>query len=118
MTYPHPARLAGRAGFSPFTMKGDTMTTTKATHTPGPWRADGAVRVQGDGYDICRLCTIPIHKDEASALANARLIAAAPDLLEACWRAADYFHNFTEHDDEEVEIAKMLREARMKAVGQ
>ena len=57
-----------------------------STHTPGPWRHDGGlVRakayavavVTGDG--VVRFST---SLDEISA--NARLIAAAPDLLAAC----------------------------------
>ena len=61
--------------------------TTK--HTPGPWTLDDRgykyiVHKPGDGYitrDICRMdsSTMAAFAQEA----NARLIAAAPDLLEA-----------------------------------
>ena len=65
---------------------------TEAKHTPGPWIADGAERIQGTAeqhrYDIARLCPVPFHivKGDGSVIrrANARLIAAAPDLLAAC----------------------------------
>lgn len=60
-------------------------------YTPGPWK------VSKDGCDIdnvggAGVCTL--YADETSD-ANARLIAAAPDLLEACkaivahWRMND-----------------------------
>ena len=51
-------------------------------HTPGPWRVD-------DNYVLClydgrpnNICRMLGRGDETEA--NARLIAAAPDLLEAC----------------------------------
>src|ERR1700743_1995785 len=64
---------------------------TKSAHTPGPWSADGLTIYAPNGYRVCRL-TEP-HKNERGKeraegneyrAANARLIAAAPDLLAAC----------------------------------
>lgn len=61
------------------------MNTEKTGHTPGPWRT-------GDMYNTvfgpkngnpCPEIIAYIHK---GSRANARLIAAAPDLLEACER--------------------------------
>lgn len=55
----------------------------KQTHTPGPWVAHGR-NVSVEGRDIefpVAQVTDILH--EAEAFANARLIAAAPDLLEA-----------------------------------
>jgi hypothetical protein len=57
------------------------------THTPGPWR----VRGTNFGYTNCDVLGPP-HPDggdyapicRANSEANARLIAAAPELLEAC----------------------------------
>ena len=64
-------------------------------HTPGPWRvdpdhcrdvqtSDGAIEIclaeGGKPYGINLFSVPPIEE----AHANARLIAAAPDLLEAC----------------------------------
>jgi len=56
------------------------MSTTKAAHTPGPWHADKS----GAGWEVrpnrnVHAVTILGHEDEA----NARLIAAAPEMLEA-----------------------------------
>lgn len=63
--------------------------TPEVSHTPGPWQADecedanGFTTIrEGDGTPNGALHTDPIatvYRD-----ANARLIAAAPDLLEAC----------------------------------
>ena len=72
---------------------------TQTAHTPGPWwiepvgtirnDADGNPRYDlprivrfGDGHSICKAHLIG-GNDPDQALANARLIAAAPDLLEA-----------------------------------
>lgn len=63
-------------------------------HTPGPWHVVGhgrplvcggklsrnAIEVRADNGDICELHE---HWDEKIELANARLIAAAPEMLEA-----------------------------------
>lgn len=60
--------------------------TSAVKHTPGPWitfqpRGDGSVPVRTDGLGL----TICYVHDGAicDAIANARLIAAAPDLLAA-----------------------------------
>lgn len=55
---------------------------SKKAHTPGPWRegADGNTRVYGpDGMGEHSGIVADVFKGRA----NARLIAAAPDLLEA-----------------------------------
>jgi len=58
------------------------------THTPGPWLADSATRIQANGYgsryDICRLCDIPPHIANHDKRRNARLIAESPAMLEVC----------------------------------
>lgn len=59
-----------------------------AKHTPGPWhlryngKHDGDRSVVGRSRDICAMDGGP--SDDMETLANARLIAAAPELLEAC----------------------------------
>lgn len=77
-----------------------------ATHTKGPWRADSMGVIMGGPSHLTSVCqtyavawansqatTGHRHSQEAAdfcgamfaeAEANARLIAAAPDLLEAC----------------------------------
>lgn len=65
----------------------------QSTHTPGPWRT-----YQGDGRWIVATTSswayaatglIP-QLDAETEEANARLIAAAPDLLEACKQVIVY----------------------------
>jgi hypothetical protein len=78
----------------------------KLMHTPGPWRFDcGNLQVERaeDRQPICDISTqwdlnsrnenIPFHVSEA----NAHLIAAAPELLDALKRA---IHQLVIQDDE------------------
>jgi hypothetical protein len=56
-------------------------------HTPGPWRVyeqDDLVVCFGDGDSICDAAPGSPFVKFGVAKANARLIAAAPDLLSAC----------------------------------
>jgi hypothetical protein len=63
-------------------MEGLTMTTTKATHTPGPWTwhadRDGGAIVDGRGRAVARVNDFVFECGD-----NARLIAAAPEMLAA-----------------------------------
>lgn len=71
-----------------------TPTDTKRTHTPGPWTI--YKRHEGRGFYVREICGAPEAPGERGCLAeirgvdssvndaNARLIAAAPALLEAC----------------------------------
>lgn len=55
-------------------------------HTPGPWVIDPCWDILGNTDDgngmVCQITTDAVPRAEAEA--NARLIAAAPELLEAC----------------------------------
>ena len=59
-------------------------------HTPGPWHAVGT-QVETESDDVADICTCEpalfgqdkLPRDYAEQCANARLIASAPDLLEA-----------------------------------
>ena len=63
------------------------------SHTPGPWQTDQAehdapyqdIRIHAGKGSICCVWIddAPLHDYNAEQRANARLIAAAPDLLEA-----------------------------------
>ena len=67
------------------------MKTETAKHTPGPWVngiRDRWVREQSRGTTVARICEDQGDLDETprsigEVVANARLIAAAPDLLRA-----------------------------------
>lgn len=57
-------------------------------HTPGPWTArfidaQGQPVVSAEHYEVATCWHHCVGSIEKEALANARLIAAAPDLLEA-----------------------------------
>lgn len=61
-------------------------------HTPGPWMIGGEhdcmtpiyVGIEGEEYDVCQVCTWDGFPPGEVGPENAKLIAAAPDLLEAC----------------------------------
>ena len=81
-------------------------------HTPGPWIADGAQIftsdtnvAQANGYRI----------DRETVAANARLIAAAPELLEALQKiAGNTYDEWTNGAD----AARIARAAIAKATGE
>ena len=57
--------------------------------TPGPWKDSGSLGfphvVDSVGMCVCSMSTVVRSAEES--LANARLVAAAPQLLEACKHA-------------------------------
>lgn len=60
-----------------------------AEHTPGPWTAHNSqggrpVIVYADGFAVCHCQTFHGKHQCGQMEANAKLIAAAPDLLKAC----------------------------------
>ena len=90
------------------------MSTTK--HTPGPWVVILSPADHDEFEDVTSNVSMPIcqfwrkgYGVEAHA-ANARLIAAAPDLLDAC-RKALYAIKGREHD-------QFIRDAIAKATGE
>jgi hypothetical protein len=61
----------------------------KTAHTPGPWKTEGRDVQTADGLITVAIAHGPVgewQKVRTEHEANARLIAAAPDLLEACER--------------------------------
>ena len=61
------------------------MSAEKVAHTPGPWRVGGNYVFAQDGFVALVGC---VHRTPAEGDANARLIAAAPDLLALAKRYA------------------------------
>lgn len=66
-------------------------------HTPGPWRYTdgGIIDIPKNCLEIADVYGADIHDDKRGpelleAQANARLIAAAPELLEACKKSTKY----------------------------
>jgi hypothetical protein len=69
-------------------------TQNKSTFTPGPWICDdyynlgSSPEIRMNGIRIARMLPASgITPSESEQLANARLIAAAPALLDACKQA-------------------------------
>ncbi|KKL56125.1 hypothetical protein LCGC14_2248520 [marine sediment metagenome] len=94
----------------------------KETHTPGPWNVDTwdwwLVRAAASHR---HLATVHVeHNGKNKAKANARLIASAPDLLEAL-KACDLYVAFHMKgifdEDAQDETLRKLRAAIAKAEG-
>jgi hypothetical protein len=69
-------------------------------HTPGPWFqwSDNNGRLQvgsSTNYTVAQMMITPLH----GQLANARLIAAAPDLLEACIKTVEQNKHLADGDN-------------------
>ena len=88
-----------------------------SAHTPGPWADDKAAHdAPYQDIDIKAgshrtVCTIwiddaPVHDFNAEQNANARLIAAAPDLLEAL---EDLIRNHKENKGEGLGIGPLMK---------
>ena len=89
-------------------------------HTPGPWESlDDCVRVDrpSDPDHHMMVCSIPGFLTGNKA--NARLIAAAPELVEACRVALSYFNALMQDLSgdgwEENHLRTQLRAALAKA---
>lgn len=95
---------------------------TRAKHTPGPWHAESSgeplagwmVLARGQGNCVCSTSNL-----KGRAEANARLIAAAPELLDAAKLVlVDLDHYVSNHGPgPDVRLAT-LRAAIAKAEGQ
>ena len=102
---------------------------TKLKHTPAPWHVDHQVKrtaagtqfIQVVDKDDVEVSDIYLYKDTAEA--NARLIAAAPDLLDALMKATILLKHA--HDDASalesqfaVETADEMGAALNNAIGE
>lgn len=68
-----------------------------AKHTPGPWETSGMIVRDPEGREIADVHSQIIWQDHGEECANARLIAAAPELLEALTEAI-MWDSYDEHD--------------------
>ena len=86
-------------------------------HTEGPWAEAGIVgerfNIMAGAYTVAHVVMDGEHISDKSAYANARLIAAAPELLEAL-EAACRLDYFNEHNA----LASQARAAIAKATGE
>jgi hypothetical protein len=110
------------------TDSGSDDSTCYASYTPGPWKADGYhVRQSGQRgtrmiADVCY--TGPHHTPpneypkscRIADEANARLIAAAPEMLEALERIREYQGRFDEDDPQSIaaDILEKISSANVK----
>lgn len=93
-----------------------------AKHTPGPWVVDGP-RVRTESAAL--IATTGYFREASTEIANARLIAAAPELLEAAqlviaWYEAEEDHSkadFYKRMDMCRESEAAIRAAIAKATG-
>lgn len=93
-------------------------TDQRAKHTPGPWFADtgsdGSIGIQPQiGFMVASVAMTPPHR----AQANAALIAAAPDMLEALNWALTRFADHAQYCDEDAACIEAVRAAIEKAEG-
>lgn len=103
------------------------MKTKTQTHTPGPWTVDEDNKVWGkaeccDGPK-CDMCRVPVAsslaEDSDMEEADARLIAAAPELLEVAIMATSHSCSTFECGDDLLHcpVRHHAREAVAKAKG-
>jgi hypothetical protein len=92
-------------------------------HTPGPWRAHYSKRFEnysifggGKSTDAHWICITKCESTPRDHEANARLIAAAPELLEAAQVALNYIENTESELGITLRSGDMLRAAIAKAV--
>lgn len=86
---------------------------SKMTFTPGPWQATGRI-VEADPERDGNECVIALVGMGESARndADARLIAAAPELLEACEAMRIYLEEVAPERNDAPEFWGMLDQAR------
>jgi len=80
---------------------------SQAKHTPGPWTATGrSVNAEASDRNIC------VVRFAGDAAANARLIAAAPAMLEALKVAAAYMAALPQFPDRGFDVASITNECK------
>jgi len=84
-------------------------------HTPGPWTNSGGTIESADGWHVAS-----VHGNGGDQLANARLIAAAPEMLELLeaalveWDDEPYFEEFPDHN----KLAEKTRALTRRVIGE
>jgi hypothetical protein len=89
------------------------------THTPGPWKVADRFHVwtaDKVGCEVAAVCVENLDDDGlGQADADARLIAAAPELLAVLTWCADRWDKYDE--DDAPELGQAIRDAIAKAEG-
>ncbi len=96
------------------------------SHTPGPWKIGYGCGDQDDYFTICSRDNVAVadyskvkHDDHVShkqMQANARLIAAAPDLLASCQRLLPLLTGYEGRVSAIDEAIDLMRSAIHKAI--
>jgi len=101
----------------------------KKPHTPGPWRIDDSeisplILTDSDEHETGAIVAKVFSNAEAGNdepeevnNANARLICAAPDMLDALLWAQDALGEMSDLSDGEKDVLKAIRAAIAKAKG-
>jgi hypothetical protein len=90
-------------------------TTGGKEHTPGPWRATAIQQRISYGPKEARgvyVYGLDAEEDGAEAIANARLITAAPELLEAAKAIRRYFETGLDPKNSPAEFALLAAIAK------
>jgi len=87
-------------------------------HTPGPWTCYPTSHHAHHYVLEIPGGNMPFVKGEGVEYANARLIAAAPDLLTALQAMSSSFHDVDYMDPHKQLSAKMAQDAITKAIGE
>lgn len=89
------------------------------SHTPGPWEVKRLIDKNGKPYSTLYECHIDLGPcmiwapvGDAEQEANARLIAAAPDLLEACEKAMAEFEHWQIYGHCRTRLQEAIKKAR------
>lgn len=90
-------------------------------HTPGPWAYHNTptpfIHVAAGGLPICQIYTSTAHgQSMGEQFANARLIASAPELLEAL-KACNEAMNYMSEYDIPITLPGQVKAAIAKAEG-
>ena len=86
-------------------------------HTPAPWQVSPLGNVMKKSLKIASIEQMPSN-NESERIANAHLIAAAPDLLSALENLADYVFAFEGKQNICTSVWMDAREAIAKAKGE
>ncbi len=96
----------------------DMHTLLKQLHTKGPWEAsEASICVATDEVRICTLNTDEDEISKVTRFANARLIAAAPDLLKQLAGALFVLENYDRGGANHKQQIKNIRDAIRNAEG-
>ena len=85
------------------------------SHTPAPWFTEATSKI--GHFAVCDAEGFTVCNPSPMGVANARLIAAAPELLDACARALDLLTDPDATDNDADIVTDILRAAFEKARG-